>query len=70
MATLADDLVDPVEAFSVSLDIDGPPGIRGRSGSGTIDSTDVVTVVVVVPDADADLPTALHEAGGARRGGD
>ena len=64
VATLADDLVEADETFGVSLDIDGPPGIRGRSGSGTIDSADVVTVVAMVPDAD--LPTTLHEAGGPR----
>ena len=48
VATLKDKLVEPDETFGVSLGIVGPPGIRGRSGSGTIDSNDVVTVVAVV----------------------
>ena len=66
VATLKDKLVEPAETFGVSLRIVGPSGIRGRSGSGTIDSHDVVTVVAVVSDADADLPTTLYEAGGPR----
>ena len=67
VATLADDLVEPAETFGVSLAIAGPSGIRGRSGSGTIDTNDVVTVVAVVSqDNDPDLPTTLHEAGGPR----
>ena len=66
VATLADDLVEPAETFGVSLAITGPSGIRGRSGSGTIDSNDVVTVVAVVSQDDPDLPTTLHEAGSAR----
>ena len=68
VATLKDDLVEPAETFGVSLAITGPSGIRGRSGSGTIDTNDVVTVVAVAPDAgaDFDLPTTLHEAGSAR----
>ena len=67
VATLADDLVEPAETFGVSLAITGPSGIRGRSGSGTIDTNDVVTVVAVVSqDDDPDLPTTLHEAGGPR----
>ena len=67
VATLADDLVEPAETFGVSLAITGPSGIRGRSGSGTIDTNDVVTVVAVVSQSDdPDLPTTLHEAGGPR----
>ena len=66
VATLKDKLVEPAETFGVSLGIVGPSGIRGRSGSGTIDSNDVVTVVAVIPQGDDDLPTTLHEAGGPR----
>ena len=66
VATLKDKLVEPAETFGVSLRIVGPSGIRGRSGSGTIDSNDVVTVVAVIPQGDDDLPTTLHEAGGPR----
>ena len=66
VATLKDKLVEPDETFGVSLGIVGPSGIRGRSGSGTIDSNDVVTVVAVVSQDDPDLPTTLHEAGGPR----
>ena len=65
VATHKDKLVEPDETFGVSLGIVGPPGIRGRSGSGTIDSNDVVTVVAVVSQDDPDLPTTLHEAGSA-----
>ena len=61
VATLADDLVEPDETFGVSLGIVGPSGIRGRSGSGTIDSNDVVTVVAAIPQGDD-----VREAGGPR----
>ena len=67
VATLKDKLVEPAETFGVSLRIVGPSGIRGRSGSGTIDSNDVVTVVAVIPQANDDLPTTVEEAGGARQ---